>query len=114
MVLALPNSVEIVLATLACWKVGAIPIPMRWDLPEWERERLLEVIEPTLVLDGGNCAAYAQAAAHQSDDALPDVVSPAINGICSSGSTGLPKIILTDQPALFTARHKRTVYLTLG
>lgn len=104
-VLALPNSVEFVLAALACWKVGAIPIPMRWDLPEWERERLLEVIEPTLVLDGGNCAAYTQAAAHQSDDALPDVVSPSINGICSSGSTGLPKIILTDQPASFTARH---------
>lgn len=105
-VLALPNSVEIVLATLACWKVGAVPIPMRWDLPHWERERLLEVIEPTLVIDEVNCAAYAQAAAHQSHDPLSDVVSPAINGICSSGSTGLPKIILTDQPALFTARHK--------
>ena len=35
--LAIPNSVELVLSTLGCWKIGAVPIPMRWDLPDWER-----------------------------------------------------------------------------
>ena len=44
--LSIPNSVELVLAALGCWKVGAVPIPMRWDLPDWERTRLLEVIAP--------------------------------------------------------------------
>jgi bile acid-coenzyme A ligase len=28
-----------------------------------------------------------------------------VNGICSSGSTGLPKVIINTQPALWTARH---------
>src|SRR5580698_2776536 len=35
--LELPNSVEIVEAVLACWKIGASPVPVRWDLPDWER-----------------------------------------------------------------------------
>lgn len=31
--LAIPNSQHLVLATLGCWKIGAVPIPMHWDLP---------------------------------------------------------------------------------
>src|SRR4029079_16442602 len=42
--LSIPNSIELVLAALAAWKVGAVPVPMRWDLPEWEQPRLLDVI----------------------------------------------------------------------
>jgi bile acid-coenzyme A ligase len=33
-------------------------------------------------------------AGERSGDPLPDVVYPNANGICSSGSTGLPKVIL--------------------
>ena len=32
-------------------------------------------------------------------------MSPALNGICSSGSTGLPKIILNTAPAMWTPLH---------
>src|SRR5581483_11565113 len=32
--IAIPNSLHLVLATLGCWKIGAVPIPMHWDLPE--------------------------------------------------------------------------------
>ena len=35
--LAIPNSEHLVLAALGCWKIGAVPVPMHWDLPEWER-----------------------------------------------------------------------------
>ena len=49
--LAIPNSQHLVLATLGCWKIGAVPIPMHWDLPEWERERVRAVIEPAVVVD---------------------------------------------------------------
>ena len=31
-----------------------------------------------------------------------EIVAPALNGICSSGSTGLPKIILNTAPAMWT------------
>ena len=44
--LAIPNSEQLVLAALGCWKIGAVPVPMRWDLPDWERSRVLEVIDP--------------------------------------------------------------------
>lgn len=99
---AIPNSADLVLATLGCWKVGAVPIPMRWDLPDWERERLLEVIAPTVLLDEQSRSAIAASALRQPDDALPGAVSPSVNGICSSGSTGLPKVILSLQPAIWT------------
>ena len=100
--LSIPNSVELVVAALATWKVGAVPIPMRWDLPDWEQQRLLDVIAPALVISETNVAALVASARAQDDTALPEVTSPALNGICSSGSTGLPKIILNTAPALWS------------
>jgi bile acid-coenzyme A ligase len=100
--LSVPNSVELVVAALATWKLGAIPIPMRWDLPDWEQERLLDVIDPALVLSEHNLPRLSDIARGEVDTALPEVISPALNGICSSGSTGLPKIILNTAPATWT------------
>lgn len=74
--LCLPNSVELVNTVLAAWKIGAIPIPMRWDLPDWEQQRLLEVIDPAFVLDGSTAGDLQRAAATHSDAPLPVVVSP--------------------------------------
>ena len=101
--LVIPNSIELVLAAYGCWKIGAVPIPVRWDLPEWERSRLVEAIAPAVVIDEATCSVFAAAAALQPDSALPEAVTPTVNGICSSGSTGMPKIILDTQPALWTA-----------
>ncbi len=50
MVTALPNSVAHVVAMYGAWKAGACVLPLRWDLPEWERERVLEVARPTVVI----------------------------------------------------------------
>lgn len=52
--IAIPNSVEFILAALGCWKIGAVPVPMRWDLPDWERTRLLQTLGAAVVLDGDN------------------------------------------------------------
>jgi len=100
--LAIPNCEQLVLAALGCWKIGAVPVPMRWDLPEWERSRVLAVIEPAVIVDEQHRDALAARAAEQSDDPLPAVVSPNANGICSSGSTGLPKVILSLAPGVWT------------
>jgi bile acid-coenzyme A ligase len=100
--LAVPNSEQLVLAALGCWKIGAVPVPMRWDLPDWEKSRVLEVIAPVVILDEQTRPELTRAAAGQSADPLPEVISPQANGICSSGSTGLPKVILTLAQGVWT------------
>jgi bile acid-coenzyme A ligase len=103
--LPIPNSAHLVLATLGCWKIGAVPIPMHWDLPEWERNRVLAVIEPAVVVDETHRWRLADRAASESDSPLPEAISPTANGICSSGSTGVPKVILNLAPSLWTEQH---------
>jgi bile acid-coenzyme A ligase len=103
--LPIPNSTHLVLATLGCWKIGAVPVPMRWDLPDWERARVLAVIDPVVMVDESQRTALAACAATRSADPLPEVISPNTSGICSSGSTGLPKVILNLSPAIWTPQH---------
>ena len=69
--LELPNSVEMVEATLATWKVGASPVPVRWDLPEWERGRVADVLGATLMVGEDADTLFAEA------DALPADPLPA-------------------------------------
>ncbi len=103
--LAIPNSQHLVLAILGCWKIGAVPVPMHWDLPEWERNRVREVIDPIVTVDETTRRELDARAAQESADPLPPAVSPHVNGICSSGSTGVPKVILSLAPSLYTAQH---------
>jgi len=103
--LAIPNSVHLVLATLGCWKIGAVPVPMHWDLPEWERDRVRAEIDPAVVVDEANRGELEAQAAAESASPLPPAVSPHVNGICSSGSTGTPKVILSLAPSLWTPQH---------
>src|SRR4051794_13006555 len=56
---ALPNSVDHFLASLGAWKAGAGVIPMRWDVPPWERDRLLETSGAVLVVGDGDAAGGA-------------------------------------------------------
>ena len=98
--IGLRNSPEFVLAVFAAWKVGAVPIPMRWDLPEWELERLRDVIDGKVHLDEADLG-WMRATASRPVVELPEVVAPQTSGICSSGSTGTPKVIVANQPAVF-------------
>ncbi len=42
--IALKNSPEHLMSCFAGWKLGAVVVPMRWDLPEWERDRVLDAV----------------------------------------------------------------------
>ncbi len=99
--LGLRNSPELVIAAFAGWKVGATPIPVRWDLPEWERAQLREVIDARIDLGDDDLAVDPSTTDADPIPDLPDVLAPRMMGICSSGSTGTPKIIVSALPAVF-------------
>jgi bile acid-coenzyme A ligase len=98
--IGLRNSPQFVLSVLAAWKLGAVPVPVRWDVPAWELKRLRQVINPRLYL-GPEDVPWIDASARGPEPDLRDVVSPQLNGICSSGSTGTPKVIVTDRPGYY-------------
>ena len=98
--IAFHNSPELMLSVFAAWKLGSVPVPVRWDLPDWERLRLRQVIGARVSLTSEDLA-WIERTRTRGVPALPDVVSPQMQGICSSGSTGTPKIILSNHPACF-------------
>src|SRR5579859_6149689 len=49
-VIALPNSVEFLAATVAAWKVGATPTPVSSRLPKRELDGIIELAKPALIV----------------------------------------------------------------
>ncbi len=96
----LRNSPEHLVATFAGWKVGAVVVPMRGNLPEWERDRVLAVIGPRVIVDAEHADLFREAMS-ASTSPLPEVTPPHGWGICSSGSTGTPKVILMKNPGRY-------------
>lgn len=103
--LALPNSPEHLYTSVGAWKAGAGVLPIRYDLPDWERERLLEVAGVVLVVGDVDESAVPvltraaiAASADGPDTPLPDVVPQPAVAVASSGSTGRPKVIVSPLP----------------
>ena len=76
--------------TIGAWKAGAGVIPTRWDLPEWERERLLETAAAVLLVGDYEGSAIPvvslaelRATVDLDDRPLPDVVALPAQGIAS-------------------------------
>lgn len=107
-VIELPNSVEHVVATFGAWKVGACVLPLRWDLPAWERERVLAVAKPKIVVGRRTEESPWQAVSPEqlddpalSVDPLPDRIPDPARAVASSGSTGVPKVIRANGSGVF-------------
>jgi bile acid-coenzyme A ligase len=96
--IGLRNSPQFTMTVLASWLLGAVPVPVRWDVPDWELQRLKEVVDPRVYL-GPEDVPWIDGTAELEVPELSERVSPFIQGICSSGSTGTPKVILTGTPA---------------
>lgn len=96
-VVKLRNSVEHVLSTIATWKLGACVVPLRSDMPPRERDQILRLARPDLVVslepvDGYECVEPSDVEQKwdehwQLADARPG------KAVCSGGSTGVPKLI---------------------
>src|SRR6476646_11477222 len=48
--IVLPNSIEWIAATIACWKLGAVPQPLSAQLPDAELSQILDLRPRALVL----------------------------------------------------------------
>lgn len=90
----LPNGVDAVLASVAAWKLGATPQPLSPRLAEAERARVLAVARPRVVVD------YPLRIGTTDDGPLPDAVGSSWKAPTSSGSTGVPKLLLDPHPSL--------------
>jgi len=107
--IALPNGIEFFEACFATWKLGATPQPVSAQLPTLERDQVIEVGTPKLVVgvpDGSHAGvitlpANYEASATLSNEALPERTAVSWKAMMSGGSTGRPKLIVTKQPALW-------------
>lgn len=108
-VVGMPNIPAHFILTYAAWKLGALVIPIRSNLPARERDQLLEVAEPTVVIApwGGEIGhpvvsrEELESSYDYDDSPMPDVVPHPGKSVCSGGSTGRPKIIVDPRPWAF-------------
>lgn len=105
--IALPNGTEFFEACLATWKAGATPQPVSSRLPKFERDQIVEVGAPSLVV-GVQPGEYAPIPclpvgyapdSSLSNTPLPEVTSISYKAMTSGGSTGRPKLIVSKSPA---------------
>ena len=104
---ALPNGIEFIEATLAIWKLGAVPAPVSPHLPDRERSAIIELADPKLVVGvaagthaGRTCvpAGFEPYASLTGEPIEPDRIAPAWKAPTSGGSTGQPKLIVAGAP----------------
>ncbi|MBB3600708.1 bile acid-coenzyme A ligase [Mycolicibacterium sp. BK556] len=98
--IAVPNSIEWVQATVAVWKLGAIPQPLSPRLPDAEFEGLLDLTPRALLVGRADPRGLVPSvdadftgSPELSDEPLPEAVSPVWKSMASGGSTGRPKLI---------------------
>jgi bile acid-coenzyme A ligase len=92
--IALPNGIDVVLATVAAWKAGATPAPLSLATSADERAEIEALIRPALVVDGP-----LDPCAEEDDGPLPDRWASSWKAASSSGSTGRPKVVRATAPA---------------
>jgi bile acid-coenzyme A ligase len=106
--IALPNGIEFYEACIATWKLGATPQPISAKLPRVERNAIVELAKPALVVGAAAedvegpqfIPAGFEPDASISDAPLPDRTSTHWKAPTSGGSTGRPKIIVAKQPGI--------------
>jgi bile acid-coenzyme A ligase len=101
--MALPNGPDWFVGAIACWTVGATPQPLNPRMAGPELEAVLELAAPKVVLALDPALAGGRPTLTPRDgtdgDPLADVTSPSWKAPTSGGSTGRPKLIVSNDPA---------------
>ncbi|MFF2554365.1 AMP-binding protein [Nocardia sp. NPDC058058] len=103
---ALPNGAEFYIAVFALWKIGAVPQPISSALPGPEREAILSLAQPVLVIGTQPAdpsirwlpAGFTPPSTVPDTPITPTAVAPSWKAPTSGGSTGRPKLIVSAQP----------------
>ncbi|MCW2545312.1 MAG: acid--CoA ligase [Frankiales bacterium] len=109
--IGLPNSIEFYEALVAVWKCGATPQPVSHRLPVHEREAVIALAEPSLVIGVDPTEVTGRPvlpAGYEPDPSLDDGPLPPLAATSwkaptSGGSTGRPKLIVSSQAARLDA-----------
>ena len=103
--IAMPNGRGFLEAAIASWKLGAVPQPLSHRLPPAERDEIIALARPALVVgaQGSDRSCEGVPATYEpppslSDGALPDIIAPHWRAPTSGGSTGRPKLIVSGAP----------------
>lgn len=111
--IALPNGIPFFVGMAAAWRIGACPVPLKYDMTAAERQPLIDLLKPAAFvgIDAAERAdaitvaeieamiADAESGPIDAGAPLPDIAPRRCWGIASGGSTGTPKIILNLRPA---------------
>ena len=108
--IALPNGIEFFESAFAAWKLGATPQPVSARLPAFERNQIVDLGRPRLVVGAEEKEAGSdtsvptlprgfQADPALSDAPLPEKTAASFKAMTSGGSTGRPKLIVAANPA---------------
>lgn len=104
--IALPNGIEFFKSCFATWKLGATPQPVSAKLPKFERDQIIELGKPSLVVgvDDSSDVVTTIPIGYEpdnllSDEPLEEKTAVSFKAMTSGGSTGRPKLIVAANPA---------------
>ena len=107
--IALPNGIEFFIASFAVWKAGATPQPVSAKLPKYERDQIIDLAQPSLVVGVGQdehpgfaCVAAGFSADAESSEPIAAACAASFKAMTSGGSTGRPKLIVSATPAIWS------------
>ena len=103
--IGLPNSIDFVETMFAAWALGAVPQPISNRLPPLERTAVVDLANPALAVGVPREEAGERPVLETLPEELPagsfaPGVSPVWKIMSSGGSTGRPKLIAADAPAV--------------
>jgi bile acid-coenzyme A ligase len=110
---SLPNGVPSVVSVCAIWALGATPLLVHSRLPEHELAAIFALAEPRAIVGSSKWPAKTPSIAMPAFDVpslgtaerLPDRVSRWWRAATSGGSTGRPKVIVSELPGTARVAH---------
>lgn len=99
--IALPNSPDFLVWAVAAWRLGAVPQPLSPRMAPPELQAIADLVRPRGVV-GVALPGHTELVSGPGEGPLPEhtPVSPYWKAPTSGGSTGRPKVIVANAPAL--------------